>query len=123
VRLVTDIVWLGTLLFDQPNLSAAAAFYQILVAGIVVLCIHPALRVGNRRIAFLNGAVLGRFHRMGRVFPRAWARLNVGVRCCRATSMLQRHTSATPLADHKPAGPIACHLRYLPETKHSRLRW
>jgi uncharacterized membrane protein len=58
VLLVTDIVWLNTSLFDQPNLSAVAAFYLIFVVGIIVLCFYPALRVGNRRIAFLNGAVL-----------------------------------------------------------------
>jgi uncharacterized membrane protein len=43
----------------KPNLWAAAAFYTICVVGIVVLCIHPALRIGAWRIALLNGAVLG----------------------------------------------------------------
>jgi uncharacterized membrane protein len=71
VFLVADMLWLGVVardyyrdqlgawLLDQPNLWAAAAFYLIYIAGIVVLCIHPALRIGNWWIAFLNGAVLG----------------------------------------------------------------
>lgn len=71
VFFVIDMLWLGfvakalyrdrlgSLLLDQPNLLVAGAFYLLYIAGIVFLCIHPALQNGSWRSACLNGAVLG----------------------------------------------------------------
>jgi uncharacterized membrane protein len=69
--LAIDFVWLafvarafyrkhlGFLLADQPNWWAAAAFYLIFVAGIVVFSIAPALQTGSLWRALLLGAFFG----------------------------------------------------------------
>jgi uncharacterized membrane protein len=50
---------LGPLLADRIDLTAAAAFYLIFIAGIVFLAVAPALKEGHWRTAALNGLVLG----------------------------------------------------------------
>jgi len=50
---------LGFLLADQPNWSAAVAFYLLFVAGIVVFSIAPALHSGSLWKAVLLGGFFG----------------------------------------------------------------
>lgn len=50
---------LGSLLLDKPNLTVAAVFYLLFVAGLVFLAVIPALTSGNWTTALVNGAVLG----------------------------------------------------------------
>ena len=71
VFLVIDYLWLGILMKDyfqsqlshlmaeEVNLSIAALFYLFYAAGIVFLCINPALDDGGWSKALINGAVLG----------------------------------------------------------------
>jgi len=71
VFLVIDYIWLGAimkdyfqtelshLMADEVNLSIAALFYLFYAAGIVVLCINPALESGGWTRAIMNGAILG----------------------------------------------------------------
>lgn len=71
VFLVIDYLWLGIVMKDyfqsqlghlmaeEVNLSIAALFYLFYAAGIVFLCINPALADGNWTKALINGAVLG----------------------------------------------------------------
>ena len=69
--LAVDFVWLavvarnfyrkqlGFLLADQPNWGAAAAFYLLFVAGVVVFAIVPALTDGSLRKAIVLGGFFG----------------------------------------------------------------
>ena len=69
--LALDVAWLavfaaglfksqlGPLLREQPNLFAAAAFYLIYVAGMVILVVAPALPDASPRATALRGAMLG----------------------------------------------------------------
>src|SRR5580704_9949955 len=50
---------LGGLLLAEPNWSAAVTFYALYAAGIVILCIAPALDAVSLAKAALLGAVLG----------------------------------------------------------------
>lgn len=50
---------LGALLREQPNLVAAALFYPIYAAGLVMLVVGPALRERSATAAALKGAVFG----------------------------------------------------------------
>ena len=50
---------LGFLLADQPNWWAAVAFYLILVAGIVIFSISPALQAGSLPKALVLGGLFG----------------------------------------------------------------
>jgi uncharacterized membrane protein len=50
---------LGPILAPKPDMVAAVAFYLIMIFGIVVLAIAPALKEGAWTRAALNGAVLG----------------------------------------------------------------
>ena len=71
VFLVIDYIWLGYvmkdyfqsqlkhLMADEVNFSIAALFYLFYAAGVVYLCINPALIEGNWTKALFNGAVLG----------------------------------------------------------------
>lgn len=71
VFLIIDYLWLGIamkdyfqsqlghLMAEEVNLSIAALFYLFYAAGIVFLCINPALTDGNWTKALINGAVLG----------------------------------------------------------------
>ncbi|MEP7239443.1 MAG: DUF2177 family protein [Devosia sp.] len=71
VFLGLDVLWLsqvalgmyrrelGGLLLDSPNLAIAGIFYLLFVAGIVVLCVAPALAGGGWVQALWTGAVLG----------------------------------------------------------------
>lgn len=71
VFLIIDYLWLGIVMKDyfqsqlghlmaeEVNLSIAALFYLFYAAGIVFLCINPALADGNWTKAMINGAVLG----------------------------------------------------------------
>ena len=71
VFLIIDYIWLGFvmkdyfqsqlkhLMADEVNFSIAALFYLFYAAGVVYLCINPALLEGNWTKALLNGAVLG----------------------------------------------------------------
>lgn len=71
VFLVIDYIWLGVvmkdyfqtqlshLMADDVNLSIAALFYLFYAAGIVFLCVNPALDNGSWNKALINGAILG----------------------------------------------------------------
>ncbi len=50
---------LGALLLDRPNLGIAAIFYLLIVAGVVILAVLPALDGGGWVNALWMGAVLG----------------------------------------------------------------
>ena len=66
-----DAVWLtnmgdrlyrpviGSIMADEPDMTAAVAFYLISIFGTVFLAIEPALREGGWQRAAINGAVLG----------------------------------------------------------------
>ncbi len=68
---VCDFVWLGfvakdfyqaqigSLLLPQPNLKAAAIFYSLYTAGIVLFCVEPALTQGSWLRALTFGMLLG----------------------------------------------------------------
>jgi uncharacterized membrane protein len=70
VFLAVDYIWLsramgfyrsslGDLLAEKPNLLAAAAFYLIYFAGIVVFAVIPATRNGGWVSALSLGGLLG----------------------------------------------------------------
>ncbi|HPF47704.1 MAG TPA: DUF2177 family protein [Emcibacteraceae bacterium] len=71
VFLVIDYIWLGFLMKDyfqsqlshlmaeNVNLSIAALFYLFYAAGVVFLCINPAIESGEWTKALINGAILG----------------------------------------------------------------
>ena len=50
---------MGHLMADEMQTGIAAVFYLFYAAGVVYLCVHPALQNGNWMIALLNGVVLG----------------------------------------------------------------
>ena len=66
-----DFIWLGVvapgfyksqigpLLLEKPNLAAAAVFYLLYAAGIVLFVVEPALRDDNWVSAAVMGALLG----------------------------------------------------------------
>lgn len=68
---VVDLVWLGLvakdlyahflgdLLAEQPNRTAAVLFYAIFIAGLVYFAIGPALEEGSWSKALVAGAVYG----------------------------------------------------------------
>lgn len=71
VFLIIDYLWLGIVMKDyfqsqlshlmaeNVNLSIAALFYLFYAAGIVFLCVNPALESENWTKALINGAILG----------------------------------------------------------------
>jgi len=71
--LVLDLLWLGvvaqrhyqsqmgSLLADQFNIPAAAAFYAIYLTGVVIFAIAPALAGGSIVQAAWRGALFGFF--------------------------------------------------------------
>ena len=71
VFLGIDFVWLsriardfyfsrlGDQLLAQPRLGAAAAFYLVYVAGIVIFAIAPALKADSARLVIFLGAFFG----------------------------------------------------------------
>lgn len=71
VFLIIDYIWLGHvmkdyfttqlshLMTDEVNLGIAALFYLFYAAGVVFLCVNPALEQGAWAKAMINGAVLG----------------------------------------------------------------
>lgn len=71
VFLAIDAVWLvsmnsrfyqprlGALLAEKPNLTAAAVFYALYVAGIVALAVVPGYAAGGIWAAVWRGALLG----------------------------------------------------------------
>lgn len=71
VFLAIDYIWLGFvmkdyfqsklahLMADDVNFTVAAIFYLFYAAGIVFLCVNPALTEGDWTKAAINGAVLG----------------------------------------------------------------
>jgi uncharacterized membrane protein len=71
VFLVLDLAWigfvaqglyerfLGDLLADEPNVTAAVLFYAIFLAGLVYFVIAPAVEQGSLRSALLRGAAFG----------------------------------------------------------------
>lgn len=66
-----DFVWLGylardfyqsqigSLLLEKPRWGAAAVFYPLYVAGIVLFCVEPSLAQGSWLRAAVVGALLG----------------------------------------------------------------
>ena len=71
--LVLDALWLGVLatdfyrsgighlMMDKPDFSAAAVFYVLYVAGIIVFVVAPARDGSTRTHAALRGALFGFF--------------------------------------------------------------
>lgn len=71
VFLAVDLVWLtvvaqpvydallGDLLAEQPVVAAAAVFYALFVAGLVLFVIGPAVQAGSPRRAAALGAAFG----------------------------------------------------------------
>ncbi|MBS7539510.1 DUF2177 family protein [Ancylobacter lacus] len=71
VFLGLDAVWLGTmtgllyrpllghLLASEVDLAAAAAFYLLYIAGVVLFAVHPGLENGRATTSLLLGAALG----------------------------------------------------------------
>jgi len=69
--LAIDMVWLGIvargfyrkhlgfLLTDQPNWWAAAVFYLLFVAGLLVFAVFPGLNANSLRKAVLLGSLFG----------------------------------------------------------------
>ena len=69
--LAIDMVWLGIvargfyrkhlgfLLADQPNWWAAAVFYLLFVAGLLVFAVFPGLNANSLRKAVLLGSLFG----------------------------------------------------------------
>jgi uncharacterized membrane protein len=69
--LAIDIIWLGFiapgfykrqigfLLAEQPNWWAAAIFYLLFIAGLLVFAILPGLQAGSLRSAAILGAFFG----------------------------------------------------------------
>jgi uncharacterized membrane protein len=52
-------VQIGPLLLEKPNWTAAAFFYPLYAAGIVLFCIEPALAQGSWLRALMFGMLLG----------------------------------------------------------------
>ena len=52
---------LGAMLADEPNMTAAVAFYLIYLVGVVIFAVRPALETGDWRTALLRGALFGFF--------------------------------------------------------------
>ena len=50
---------LGALLRPDPNWAAAALFYLLYAAGLLVFCVRPALAARSARQALAMGALLG----------------------------------------------------------------
>lgn len=50
---------LGDMLLEKPRLGAAAVFYALYVAGVVVLVVLPALKSSHAATAVLQGALVG----------------------------------------------------------------
>jgi len=73
VLVLCDLAWLstvgagvyrprlGALLLERPNVWAAALFYLVYAAGIVVFAVAPALRAEHWLRALLLGALFGAF--------------------------------------------------------------
>lgn len=73
VFFVLDFIWLsqvalqfyssrlGDLLLEKPNIGAAAIFYLMYVAGIVIFAVSPALRADSIWTALMFGALFGFF--------------------------------------------------------------
>jgi len=69
--LAIDAVWIalfvssyyeqevGEMMRATPNALAAGIFYLFYAAGIVLLAVTPALKLGSLRSALINGAVFG----------------------------------------------------------------
>ena len=52
---------LGATLADQPNMTAAVAFYLIYLVGVVIFAVRPGLETGDWRTALWRGALFGFF--------------------------------------------------------------
>jgi uncharacterized membrane protein len=53
--------WIGGLMRDELNVSAAVLFYLVYVVGLVIFAIAPALKAGSWQTAALYGALFGFF--------------------------------------------------------------
>ena len=52
---------LGAVMAENPNMTAAVAFYLVYIAGILIFAVRPALASGDWRTAALFGALFGFF--------------------------------------------------------------
>ncbi len=71
--LVIDLLWLGVfakefyysrlgaLAADPVNVTAAAIFYALYIAGILIFAVHPAMQTGSWKTALMWGALFGFF--------------------------------------------------------------
>ena len=55
----TYVVEMGGLLRKEPNLAAAAAFYMLYAAGLVLFAVVPGLKAGSVMQGMALGAALG----------------------------------------------------------------
>jgi len=55
----TYVVEMGGLLRNKPNLTAAAAFYMLYAAGLVLFAVVPGLKAGSVTQGMALGAALG----------------------------------------------------------------
>jgi uncharacterized membrane protein len=51
----------GAVMAENPNMTAAVAFYLIYIVGVLVFAVRPALSSGDWRAAALYGALFGFF--------------------------------------------------------------
>ena len=52
---------LGAVMAENPNMTAAVAFYLIYILGIMIFAVRPALASGDWRTAAVFGALFGFF--------------------------------------------------------------
>ena len=52
---------LGAVMAENPNMTAAVAFYLIYIVGIMIFAVRPALARGDWRTAAVFGALFGFF--------------------------------------------------------------
>jgi uncharacterized membrane protein len=52
---------LGAVMAENPNMTAAVAFYLIYIVGIMIFAVRPALASGDWRTAAVFGALFGFF--------------------------------------------------------------
>ena len=52
---------LGAVMAENPNMTAAVAFYLIYIGGIMIFAVRPALASGDWRTAAVFGALFGFF--------------------------------------------------------------
>lgn len=52
---------LGAVMAQNPNMTAAVAFYLVYIVGVLIFAVRPALQSGDWRQALVMGALFGFF--------------------------------------------------------------